>query len=171
MRISRFSWIFGLALMAPSVAIAQDQSGDQTQGQPDSAPAAAPSDSVAALQGLWRVDRTEGGAAAADSMMGRIIKIDRMAIASLSAGTCSSPAFASSGDATTQTVAISCVGQVLATAQWDTATPDAVTWSEPDLQVVLHRITGPDAQDSGDPGGSDQGGSEQGAGEGTDDSQ
>ena len=75
-------------------------------------------------------------------MMGRIMKIDRGAVATLSGGTCSSPSFIPSADAATLRIQVSCVGQALATAQWDAATPDTVNWSESDVRVVLRRVTG-----------------------------
>lgn len=155
--------LFALALTAtlPSLAMAQDQSDEQTEGAPpQQASAPAPSNPVDALQGLWHVDRAEGSAAS-DAMTGGILKVDRQAIASLAGGTCSSPGFTPTPDATDPKQAgvdITCLGQVLASARWNTDDPDTVDWSEPGLEVVLHRVTSaaapqPAADDSG--GGGD----------------
>ena len=151
-----------IALGVPCLALAQDEGADEEQpaaqpqdegqGQPQdpsqdpaaTAPAedAAPTDPVTSLQGLWRVDRVEGEAAGSGAFMGKVMRIERAAVASLTGGTCTNPGFAASGDATATTVEISCLGQVLATAAWNPAAPDEVAWAEPKLQAVLHRITG-----------------------------
>jgi hypothetical protein len=134
----------------PALAFAQDatdqaqpaQDDDQTQPQPDGASAAA-ADPIEALQGLWHVDHAEGSAAS-EAMTGSILKVDRQAIASLAGGTCSSPGFTPTPDATDPKQAgvdITCLGQVLASARWNTDDPDTVDWSEPGLEVVLHRVT------------------------------
>src|SRR5262249_15120223 len=116
-----------------------DQTQGQTQGSDqgqDANPAPSapqqPADAVAALQGLWRVDKVDGSAAS-DSLMGRMFRIDSAAIASMTAGTCSNPGFTAAPDPTDankQTVTITCVGQTLATAAWDATDPDTVNWSE-----------------------------------------
>jgi hypothetical protein len=172
--------LFALMLVAalPSLAVAQDATGDQNQGsdqsqpdqtQPDQgddqeqaqpqqepASAPAPADPVEALQGLWHVDHAEGSAAN-DAMVGGILKIDRQAIASLSGGTCASPSFAPNPDAADPKQAgvdITCLGQTFASAYRNTDDPNTVNWSEPNLAVVLHRVTSAAAQkpadDSGD---------------------
>jgi hypothetical protein len=157
-----------LAAVLSSAAAAQDATQDgsqdsepaqpaQGQAQPDQANAPVPADPVEVLHGLWHVDHAEGGAAN-DAMTGGILKIDRQAIASLSGGTCSSPGFAPSpdtGDPKQVGVDITCLGQLFASARWNTDDPDTVDWSEPDLEIVLHRVTSAAAQkpatgDSGD---------------------
>jgi hypothetical protein len=140
--------LFALMLTAtlPSLAMAQDQSDEQSEGDqtpPQQASAPAPSDPVDALQGLWHVDRAEGSAAN-EAMTGGILKIDRQAIASFAGGTCSSPGFTPTPDPADPKQAgvdITCLGQVLASARWNTDDPDTVDWSEPGLEVVLHRVT------------------------------
>jgi hypothetical protein len=157
-----------LTVALPSLAIAQDatddQSGDQTdttdkaqpaqgddqaQPQPEEADAPAPTDPAEALQGLWHVDHAEGSAAN-DTMVGGILKVDRQAIASLSGGTCASPSFTAATDAADPKqvgVDITCLGQVLASARWNSDDPDTVDWSEPDLEIVLHRVKSAAAAD------------------------
>jgi len=142
-------WMLALMLVAaPSMAMAQDASddqGDQTetvQGDPPAVQGEVPPmDPVEALQGLWHVDRAEGSAAD-DTMVGGILKIEPQAIASLSGGTCSSPSFTavpSTVDSNEIGVDITCLGQPLASARWG-ADSDTVNWSEPNLDVVLHRV-------------------------------
>jgi len=144
-----------LAVSLPSLAVAQDatdgqtQEGDQAQPQPAPDAADAPSDPVEALQGFWHVDHVEGSAAN-EAMTGSVLKIDRQAISSLASGTCSSPTFVAKPDAADpkQTgVDIGCLGQGLAVARWNTDDPDTVAWSEPDLEVVLHRVKSATATD------------------------
>jgi hypothetical protein len=136
-----------LAAVLPTLAFAQDatdqpQDSDQAQPQTDAASPPVPADPVEALQGLWHVDHADGSAAN-DTMTGSILKIDRQAIASLSGGTCSSPGFAptpNAADPKQVGVDITCLGQVLASARWNTDDPDTVDWSEPSLEIVLHRV-------------------------------
>jgi hypothetical protein len=118
------------------------------------------------LSGIWRVDHAEGSAAADGTLMGRIIRIGLAAVPSLTAGTCTNPGFVPSGDASATKVEITCVGQVLATAQWSTDRADTVNWSEANLQAVLHRVASA-AELSGAGQGADHGaaqGSDQGSG-------
>src|SRR6201996_5066188 len=107
MMLSRIA-VFLLLATVPSIAHAQDQSQDnqqqtdQSQGQ-DANPAPStpqqPVDAVAAMQGLWRVDKVDGSAAS-DGLMGRMFRIDTAAIASMDSGTCSNPSLTASADAT-----------------------------------------------------------------------
>jgi hypothetical protein len=170
-----------LATALPSFAFAQDATQDQGQSdqsqpdqgqsdqspsddgdaqsapQPDPSTAPAPVDPVEGLQGLWHVDHAEG-AAANDTMTGSILKIDRQAITSLSAGTCSGPSFAPSpaaGDPKQAGVDITCLGQAFASARWNTDDPDTVDWSEPDLDITLHRVTAAVQKPAADGGGDD----------------
>lgn len=115
-----------LTVALPSAAFAQGQGGDP----------------VDALQGLWHVDHVEGSAAN-DAMSGSVLKIDRQAIASLSGGTCSSPSFTPApglADPKQAGIDITCLGQPFASAHWNTDDLDTVDWSEPNLDVVLHRV-------------------------------
>jgi hypothetical protein len=159
--------LFALALTAtlPSLALAQDDAqadgGDQAQPARDAAATPEPVDPVDAVQGLWHVDQVEGSAAN-ETMTGGILKVDRQAISSLSGGTCSNPGFTASSDAADPKqvgVDITCLGQVLASARWNTDDPDTVDWSEPDLDVVLHRVkvatTAQQPASDEDKGGSD----------------
>lgn len=127
-----------------------DQSGDaqsETGAQPQP-PAPGAADPVDVLQGLWHVDRAEGSAAN-DTMKGGILKIDRQAISSLSGGTCSSPSFAAApgqSDPKQIGIDITCLGQTFASAYWNSDDPNTVNWTEPNLAVVLHRVTSSAAQ-------------------------
>lgn len=165
MTVLRLVFALMLASSLPSLASAQDatdgqsQEGDQAQPQPaPDATAAPPTDPVETLQGLWHVDRAEGSAAN-ETMRGSILKIDRQAISSLSGGTCSSPTFIPNPDAADPKQAgvdIGCLGQALAVARWNTDDPDTVAWSEPDLEVVLHRVkSATAAEQPADNGGAD----------------
>jgi len=180
--MSALRLLFALVLTAaaPSFAVAQDATPDQSQSTDqlqdpsfdpsetnggDPIPAldnAAPADPVEALQGLWHVDRAEGSAAN-DAMTGGILKIDRQAIASLTGGTCSSPEFATQPNeseaagshANGHSVDIICLGQTLAWTSWNSDDPDTVQWNEPNLQVILHRVstaTTPKPADDGSDG-------------------
>jgi hypothetical protein len=167
MMLSRIALLVVLAAM-PSIAHAQDQSQDdpsqgsgqgQDANQVPSTPQR-PADPVAALQGLWRVDKIDGSAGN-DSLMGRMFRIDSAAIASMTAGTCSNPGFTAAADPTDpnkQTVTVTCVGQTFATAAWDATDPDTVNWSEPNLQVVLHRVASAATLKPAADGGADSGG-------------
>jgi hypothetical protein len=131
---------FFSAVVLPGIAWAQD-------------------DPATKLEGLWRIDQAEVGTAE-DPAIGKVIRIDRAAVASLSGGTCANPTFVATG---VQTIEIRCLGQVLATAEVDGATPDTVKWTEPNIDVVLHRIV--DANAAGDASPTESGGASD---EGTD---
>jgi len=163
-----------------------DQSGGQPQGSDQGqnanqapSPPQQPADAVAALQGLWRVDKVDGSAGN-DGLMGRMFRIDSAAITSMTAGTCSNPGFTAAPDSTNankQTVTVTCVGQTFATAAWDATDPDTVDWSEPNLQVVLHRVasaatlkSGADGGNGADNNSSGNGDNNSGAGNSNDDS-
>jgi len=157
----RFLFALVLAIALPSLAVAQDatqdQSQDQAQPQQDDASAPAVADPIDALQGLWHVDRAEGSAAN-DAMTGGVLKIDRQAIASLSGGTCSSPSLVpapGAADPKQVGVEITCLGVAFASAHWNNDDPNTVDWSEPNLEVVLHRVTSATAQKPADDSGGD----------------
>ena len=128
--------------------------------------ALAQDDPVTALEGLWRIDQAEVGTAE-DSAIGKVIRIDRAAVASLSGGTCANPTFVATGG---QTIEIRCLGQVLATAEVDGATPDTVKWTEPNIDVVLHRIADANAGGDASPNES-RGAGDEGSDEGSEESQ
>lgn len=141
--------MFLAAIVTPAIALAQD-------------------DPVTALEGLWRVDQAEVGTAE-DPAIGKVIRIDRAAVASLSGGTCANPSFVASGPADAQKVVIQCLGQTLATAELSAATPDTIKWTEPNIDIVLHRITNaavaPATAGSNDTGGASDEGTDEGSGE------
>ena len=161
--------LVGTALMTlAAAAFAQDQSQN-----PFTKPG--PADPVSSVMGLWRVDHADGSDPTTAALMGKMMRIDRNAVTSFTGGTCSNPSF-TPGDG--GKVAIGCVGQVLATAQLDTAQPDTLNWSEGSTQLVLHRVvtnadqpvdqnagdqTGSGDQNSKDQGNSDQDNSDQGS--------
>ena len=172
MNLTRAALIVALAA-APGSALAQDQgSGEATSESADPAAADAwlTEDPARVLEGLWRVDEAEVGTAE-DPAIGKIISISRNAVAGIASGTCTNPTFGrgivvpEGGDPAQRQVEIFCVGEKLATIRWPDGTPSApqaIQWSEPDIDIVLHRIAAapPPASDgaavspeSGDAGG------------------
>jgi len=143
-----------LVLGGAAPALAQDQPQNPF----------AKSDPVESLMGLWRVDHADGSDPVTAALMGKMMRIGRDAVASFTGGTCTNPSFAP-GDG--GKVAIACVGQVLATAQLDTAQPDTLNWSEGSTQLVLHRV----ATAAGADQPTDQNDVGQGGDQGSDDSQ
>lgn len=129
---------------------------------------APPADPMQVVQGIWRVDRVEGNAAT-DAVMGSIIKVERQAIASFANGTCSSPGFTPTRDPSDpkqQGVDITCLGQVMVAARWNTDDPGTMAWSERDLELTLHRVTSASAPQPAQTDQSPQGGDgDQGEGE------
>jgi hypothetical protein len=112
-------------LLSCGMALAQDQNA-----------AVDPADSLA---GLWRTDHAEGSAAASVPD-GRLIKISRSSINSFTAGACTNPTFTAAREQKTVKLAIVCLGQNFADAEWSTDNADRVTWKEPDLTVSLERV-------------------------------
>jgi len=150
--------LVGTVLMALAVpAFAQDQPQNPFTKS-------GPVDPVESLMGLWRVDHADGSDPTTAALMGKMMRIDRNAVASFTGGTCTNPSF-TPGDG--GKIAIACVGQVLATAQLDTAQPDTLNWSEGNAQLVLHRVATnadqPAGQNGGDQNSNDQGTSDQGS--------
>jgi len=131
----RIAAVLLLAFAAPGIAVAQDQ------------PAVDP---ATALTGLWRVDKVEGDYDTAAALIGRVMRIDRDAVASLTGGTCSNPGFAP--DPAVGGIAVTCLGQRLATADWQAGEPDTLQWAEPNVQAVLHRISGENTGSTPDQG-------------------
>ena len=175
-RICGFAMLISATLIA-APAFSQDQS-QQDQSQRDQSQqdqgqnagrgdAVSMPDPVASLEGLWRVDQVDGSAAGSETVMGRVMRISRLSLASLSAGTCSNPSFAASNDGNSEKVEIGCVGQTLATAEWDPSSPDTVNWSEANLKAVLHRLASagdlaPKPSSGSQPGGNQQDNDQQG---------
>lgn len=100
-------------------------------------------DPIEKLVGLWRVDKIEGSVPS-DALQGRVLRIDRQSVATLTLGTCTNPSF----DEELGSITVICLGQNLASAAWDPQTPGTIHWSEGGFQAVLHRISGTEALDS-----------------------
>jgi hypothetical protein len=59
-------------------------------------------------------------------------------------------------------LAIICLGQDFADAEWSADDPDLVTWKEPDLKVSLRRVaTQPARNDGDDKAGADKTGADE----------
>ncbi|MDQ7247258.1 hypothetical protein [Dongia sedimenti] len=134
----RTDFLIGVLLLlgVPGLALAQDEVGpvDLTR---------ATMDPVEKLVGVWRVDRIDGSAPA-DSLRGRVLRIDRQSVATLTRGSCSNPSFAEQ----LGSITVTCLGQDLAIAAWNPQEPGTLQWSEGGLQAVLHRLSGTEALDS-----------------------
>jgi hypothetical protein len=126
------------ALMLTAPAFAQDQVGPQDLTRTTADP-------VEKLVGLWMVDKLEGAAPA--GLAGRVLRIDRQSVASLTLGTCTNPSF----DEKLGSITVNCVGQKLASATWDPQEPGTMRWSEGGFQAMLHRLSGTEAADSPPP--------------------
>lgn len=120
----------------PCFAAAQDAVGPQDLTR-------STADPIDKLAGLWRVDRIEGGAPSGP-WQGRVLRIDRQSVTTLTLGTCTNPGFREQLGA----IAVACLGQSLATAAWNPQAPGVLQWSEGNLQAVLRRISGTEALDS-----------------------
>jgi hypothetical protein len=136
--VTRFGFLIGGILLVgiPSLARAQDQVGPQDLTRTTADP-------VEKLIGVWQVAKIEGSAPS-DSLRGRVLRIDRQSVATLTLGTCTNPSFAEQ----LGSITVSCLGQSLASAAWDPQEPGTLQWSEGGLQAVLHRISGTEALDS-----------------------
>ena len=136
-RVTRFGFLIGAMMAAlPSLAVAQDQVGPEDLTRTTMDP-------VEKLVGVWQVATIEGSAPS-DSLRGRVLRIDRQSVATLTRGTCTNPSFAEQLGAIT----VACLGQALATAAWNPQQPGTLQWSEGGFQAVLHRISGTEALDS-----------------------
>jgi hypothetical protein len=100
-------------------------------------------DPVEKLVGVWRVDQVDGDASS-DLLQGRVLRIDRQSVATLTLGICTNPSFIEQ----LGSITVSCLGQDLASAAWNPQEPGTLRWSEAGLQAVLHRISGTEALDS-----------------------
>lgn len=154
-KVTRLRLIAGAMALAaaPGLAAAQDAIGPKDLTRTTADP-------VEKLIGLWRVDRIDLNAPS-DMLRGRVLRIDRQSVATLTRGTCTNPSFAEA----LGSITVVCVGQPLATAAWDPQTPGTVLWSEGGFQAVLTRLSGTEALDSPPPA---SGASEE---EGTEDAQ
>jgi hypothetical protein len=103
-------------------------------------------DPVDRLVGLWHVDKIEG-AAPSGVVSGGVLRIDRQTVATLTLGTCSNPSF----DEALGAITVTCLGQKLASAEWNPERPGSLRWSEGDLHAQLSRISGTEAIDSPPP--------------------
>jgi hypothetical protein len=137
--LMRFLLSAFLLASAPCIASAQDQVGPQDLTRNTSDP-------VDRLVGLWRVDRIDLDAPS-DWLRGRVLRIDRQAVETLTLGTCTNPSFAEQLGAIT----VSCLGQDLASAAWNPEEPGRLQWSEGGFKARLNRLSGTEAIDSPPP--------------------
>jgi hypothetical protein len=128
-----------LLIAVPCLASGQDQVGpsDLTRDTRDP---------VDRLVGLWRVDRIELDAKS-DGLRGRVLRIDRQAVETLTLGTCTNPGFVEQ----LGSIAVSCLGRELATAAWNPEEPGMIQWSEAGFKARLKRISGTEALGSPPP--------------------
>jgi hypothetical protein len=137
--VTRF--LLGALMLAggPCLALAQDQVGpkDLTRNT---------ADPVDRLVGLWRVDRIDLDAPS-DWLRGRVLRIDRQTVETLTLGTCTNPSFAEQ----LGSITVSCLGQGLASAAWNPQAPGTIQWSEAGFKARLKRISGTETLDSPPP--------------------
>jgi hypothetical protein len=138
---------------ASAIAMAQDLVGPEDLTRTTLDP-------VEKLVGVWRVDQVDGSAPS-DSLQGRVLRIDRQSVATLTLGTCTNPSFAEQ----LGSITVSCLGQDLASAAWNPQEPGRLQWSEGSFQAVLHRISGTEALDSPSAAESEAPDGEEGVGE------
>jgi hypothetical protein len=133
--------LLGAFLLAsmPLLAQAQDQVGPQDLTRNTNDP-------VDRLVGLWRVDRIDLNAPS-DWLRGRVLRIDRQAVETLTLGTCTNPSFAEQ----LGSITVACLGQDLASAAWDPEAPGTLQWSEGGFKARLKRISGTEALGSPPP--------------------
>ena len=135
--MTRFGFVIGaLLLCAPCLALAQEQVGPQDLTR-------STKDPVEKLVGLWRVEKLDERLSS-DALKGRVLRIDRQSIETLTLGTCTNPGFTEQ----LGSITVTCLGQDLAQAAWDPDAPGTIEWTERDLRFVLRRISGTEALDS-----------------------
>jgi hypothetical protein len=136
--VTRLGFLIGILALAgaPCLAVAQEQAGPEDLTR-------ATMDPVEKLVGVWRVDKIDGSAPS-DALQGRVLRIDRQSVATLTLGTCTNPSFAEQ----LGSITIACLGQGLATTEWDPQEPGTLQWSEGSFRAVLHRLSGTEALDS-----------------------
>jgi hypothetical protein len=123
-------------LAAPGLAVAQEQVGPEDLTR-------STADPVEKLVGLWRVDSIDERLSS-DALKGRVLRIDRQSVTTLTLGTCTNPSFVEQ----LGSITVNCLGQGLATVAWNPEVPGTIEWSERDLRFVLRRISGTEALDS-----------------------
>jgi len=126
----------GALAMIGSAGLAQDQVGPQDLTRTTADP-------VEKLVGLWQVTKLDPQLSS-NAMLGRMLRIDRQSVATLTLGTCTNPSFAEQ----LGSVTVTCLGQDLATAAWKPQEPGTIEWTERGLSFALHRISGTEALDS-----------------------
>ena len=135
--MTRFGFVIGaLMLCAPCLAAAQEQVGPQDLTR-------STKDPVEKLVGLWRVEKIDERLSS-DALKGRVLRIDRQSVGTLTLGTCTNPGFTEQ----LGSITVTCLGQDLAAAAWDPDAPGTIEWTERDLRFVLRRISGTEALDS-----------------------
>jgi hypothetical protein len=135
--MTRLGFAIGvLMLCAPGFAAAQEQVGPQDLTR-------STADPVDKLVGLWRVEKIDERLSS-DALKGRVLRIDRQSVETLTLGTCTNPGFTEQ----LGSITVTCLGQDLATAAWDPDAPGAIEWTERGFQTVLRRISGTEALDS-----------------------
>ena len=137
--VTRLGLLIGAIALCGTPCLAQEQVGPQDLTR-DTA------DPVDKLVGLWRVDKVDPNAPS-DSLRGRVLKIDRQSVATLTLGTCTNPSF----DEKLGTITVACLGQDLASAAWNPQEPGMIEWTEGGFKAVLHRISGTEALDAPPP--------------------
>jgi hypothetical protein len=136
--VNRLGLLIGILALAgvPCLATAQEQVGPEDLTR-------STLDPVEKLVGIWRVDKIDGSAPS-DALQGRVLRIDRQSVATLTLGTCTNPSFAEQ----LGSITVACLGQSLATAAWNPQEPGTLQWSEGSFQAVLHRLSGTETLDS-----------------------
>jgi hypothetical protein len=127
-----------LGMAAANGVLAQEQGGITKVGPEELA--RINSEPLARVEGLWRVERVEGSAAAT-ALEGHALRIDRQSVATLTGGTCTNPSFAERPGS----ILVNCLGQALAAIAWNPEAPAMITWSEGSLRAVLLRVSGTEA--------------------------
>ena len=134
--MTRFGVVIGaLLLSAPSFVVAQEQAGPEDLTR-------STADPVDKLVGLWRVEKIDERLSS-DALQGRVLRIDRQSVVTLTLGTCANPGFTEQ----LGSITVTCLGQDLATAAWNPDAPGTIEWTERGFLTVLRRISGTEALD------------------------
>jgi hypothetical protein len=135
--VMRLCLVLGAIILgAPCLAMAQEQVGPEDLTR-------STADPVEKLVGLWRVEKLDERLSS-DALLGRVLRVDRQSVATLTLGTCTNPGFAEQ----LGSITVSCLGRDLATVAWNPQEPGKIEWSERDLRFVLRRMSGTEALDS-----------------------
>ena len=136
-KMTRLGFAMGaLMLCAPGIAAAQEQVGPEDLTR-------STADPVDKLVGLWRVEKIDERLSS-DALQGRVLRIDRQSVVTLTLGTCANPGFTEQ----LGSITVTCLGQDLATAAWNPDAPGTIEWTERGFLTVLRRISGTEALDS-----------------------